>query len=68
MLHLRENGVSRDSDDSIKINEDKYKNISWVFIFYLTVSWRRPLSYKNQSFYLLRKSMDWFLYDNGLRH
>ena len=27
MLHLRENGISRDSDDSIKINEDKYKNI-----------------------------------------
>ena len=26
----------------------------------LTLSWRRPLSYKNRS--------DWFLYDNGLRH
>ena len=23
---------------------------------------------RNQSIYLLRKSMDWFLYDNGLRH
>ena len=23
---------------------------------------------QNQSIYLLRKSMDWFLYDNGLRH
>ena len=30
----------------------------------LTLSWRRPLSYKNQS---ISKSMDWFLYDNGLR-
>ena len=29
----------------------------------LTLSRRRPLSYRNQ----LRKSMDWFLYDNGLR-
>ena len=28
---------------------------------YLTLSWRRPLSYRNQS-------MDWFLYHNGLRH
>ena len=28
----------------------------------LTPSWRRPLSY------LLCKSMDWFLYDNGLCH
>ena len=27
----------------------------------LTLSWRRPLSYRNQS-------IDWFLYDNGLRH
>ena len=34
----------------------------------LTVSWRRPLSYRNQSIDLLCKSMDWFLYDNGLRH
>ena len=25
----------------------------------LTLSWRRPLSYRN---------LDWFLYDNGLRH
>ena len=34
----------------------------------LTLSWRRPLSYRNQSIDLLRKSVDWFLYDNGLRH
>ena len=34
----------------------------------LTLSWRRPLSYRNQSIDLPRKSMDWFLYDNGLRH
>ena len=34
----------------------------------LTLSWRRPLSYRNQAIDLLRKSMDWFLYDMGLRH
>ena len=34
---------------------------------YLTLSWRMPLSFRNQSNDLLRKSMDWFLY-NGLRH
>ena len=34
----------------------------------LTLSWRRQLSYRNQSIDLLRKSMDWFLYDNDLRH
>ena len=27
-----------------------------------------PLSYRNQSIDLLRKSMDWFLYDDGIRH
>ena len=34
----------------------------------LTLSWRRTLSYRNQFIDLLCKSMDWFLYDNGLRH
>ena len=38
------------------------------FVRQLTLSWRRSLSYRNQSNDLLRKSMDWFLYDNGLRH
>ena len=38
------------------------------FIYYrLTLSWRRPLSYRNQSIDLLCKSMDWFLYDNDRR-
>ena len=35
---------------------------------WLTLSWRRPLSYRKQSIDLPSKSMDWFLYDNGLRH
>ena len=34
----------------------------------LTLSWQRLLSYRNQSIDLLRKSKDWFLYYNGLRH
>ena len=34
----------------------------------LTLSRRRPLSYRNQSIDLLLKSVDWFLYDKGLRH
>ena len=48
---------------------------SWVKHFdakftppWLTLSWRRPLSYRNQSIDLLSKSMDWLLCDNGLRH
>ena len=28
----------------------------------------RPLSYRNQCIDLLRKSMDWFVHDNVLRH
>ena len=35
---------------------------------FLTLSRRRPLSYRNQSINLQNRSMDWFLYDNGLRH
>ena len=34
----------------------------------LSLSWRRPLSYRNQSTDLRKKSMDWFLYDNDLHH
>ena len=46
-----------------------YSNIvSKMKRWHLTRSWRRPLSYKNQSIDLLCKSMDWFLYDNSLRH
>ena len=43
--------------------------------FLLTLSWRRPLSYRNQSIdlrsnglYMITASVKWFLYDNGLRH
>ena len=35
---------------------------------HLTLSWRSPLSYRNQSIALLCKSVDWFLYDHGLHH
>ena len=55
-----------------------FKNISpptSLFFFFwftpddsLTLSWRRPLSYRNQSIDLLGKSMGWCLYDNGFHH
>ena len=38
---------------------------SWLI---LTLSWRRSLSYRNQSIDLQSKSMNWFLYDRDLRH
>ena len=43
------------------------RTTSNVSIF-LTLSWRRPVSYRNQSIDLRSKSMNWFLYDIGLRH
>ena len=43
--------------------------LAWISQSYLlTLSWRRPLPYRNKSIDLLSKSMDWFLYDNGLCH
>ena len=47
--------------DTLKIN-------FFCLMILLTLSWRGPLPYRNQSTDLQRKSMDWFLYDNGLRH
>ena len=35
---------------------------------YLTLSWQRSLSYRNQAIHLLCKSMNWFLHDRDLRH
>ena len=35
---------------------------------FLTFSWRRSLSYRNQFIDLQGKSVDWFLYDRDLRH
>ena len=42
---------------------------SWYISMYrVTLSWRRPLLYRNQSIDLPSKSLDWFLHDNNLRH
>ena len=41
-----------------------YLEFQWLSNKVLTLSWRRPLSYRNQSI----ESMDGFLYDNGPRH
>ena len=40
----------------------------FFFKFLFTLSWWRPLSYRNQSIDLLSKSMAWLLCHNGLRH
>ena len=46
----------------IKLYHSKKEQIG-----YLTLSRRRPISYRNQSIDLQSKSIDWFLYDIGLR-
>ena len=48
----------------VYITYTSYK-LSVIWLSYLTFSWRRPLSYRNQSIDLRRKSMDWFLYDTA---
>ena len=50
--------------------EDRQEMQDYLFVelLGLTLSWWRPLSYRNQSIDLWSKSMDWFLYGNGLRH
>ena len=51
----------------------KFRNILEIrlffeYMYFLTLSWRRSLSYRNQSIDLLCKSKDSFLYDRGHRH
>ena len=50
----------------VKLTGTRSRSSFLNFIFNL--SWRRPLSYRNQSIDLPHKSMDWFLCDNALRH
>ena len=44
-----------------------YREVKWVWKG-LTLLWRGSLSYRNQSIDFFCKSMDWFLYNRGLRH
>ena len=48
------------------INTQIINNTNYQENHCLTLSRKRPLSYRNQSIDLQSKSMDWFLYDNGL--
>ena len=47
-----------------------FENFRWIKRqkMTLTLSQRRSISYRNQSIDLQSKSIDWFLYDIGLRH
>ena len=61
--------LSRDKNNGSCISQAEAANMEKLdSAGKLTLSWWRPLSYRNQSIDLWIKSMDWFLYDNGLRH
>ena len=61
-------------NEAISINSDYSLTTSVLYetkrdsLSDLTLSRRRPLSNRNQFIDLRSKSMDQFLYDNGLRH
>ena len=62
-----------DRTDNVSLGESPLLKYCWITssLFVkttLTLLWRRPLSYRNQSTDLQSKSMNWFLYDRGLRH
>ena len=50
------------------ILENVVANLLIVMSIRLTLSWRRPLSYENQSINMQSKPMLWFLSDRDLRH
>ena len=73
MIHQSSYGfalVFRPHDLWQEICIDRLGTTTQIFIVsdYLTLSWRRPLSNRNQSIDLPSKSMDRFLYDIGLHH
>ena len=47
----------------IEVTHSTYEFLDDVLDQNLTLSWRRPLSYRNQSI-----DLRWFLHGNGLRH
>ena len=51
-----------------KMNVTVIKLLNPLHAYVLILSWRRPISYRNQYIDLQSKSVDWFLYGIGLRH
>ena len=62
-----ENGLFGHSKRA-KLKRWTKRSVDNIMKFHFTLSWRRFLSYGNQSIDLLCKSMDWFLYHRFLLH
>ena len=65
---LKENLKVNNKNTRVSLNLIPSYQQSRRKVLKLTLSWRRLLPYINQSIDLQSKSMDWFLYGNGLRH
>ena len=63
-MSITVNHVITDQIESMKELLEQFRELylefQWLSNKVLTLSWRRPLSYRNQSI-----DLDWFLYDNG---
>ena len=70
--HIFSNWIMIQDIKIFKTSNNLFQKIKYFVSFdlaiRLTLSWRRPISYRNQSIDLRSKSMDWFLYDIGLRN
>ena len=65
---LFHNPVIKDSKTKIRqLKQNLVENMVKGYPIFLTLSGRRPISYKNQSIDLQSKSMDWLLCDIDLR-
>ena len=65
---IRSSGIKRVKYCRAEFREKALPKSRCIFEWLSTLSRGRPLLYRNLSIDLHSKSMDWFLYDNNLRH
>ena len=68
IVELRKSYKEHGEELRHKVSKWKVYFTKITSLVWLTLSWWRQLSCRNQSIDLRSKSMDWFLYNNGLRH
>ena len=68
IVELRKSYKEHGEELRHKVSKWKVYFTKITSLVWLTLSWWRQLSCRNQSIDLRSKSMDWFLYNNGLCH
>ena len=63
-----ENSIFASKENADNTVSNLYNKKSQNISTSLTLSWRRSLTYRNQSINLQSKLLNWFLYDRELRH